>query len=246
MSVGVHESDMHDGVSAAVPRGGPRHALVPIDIGMMPMQMDTVSVVDAAKRVAMDTYFATPATASCGAVASRYLQRVRTAHQRARDALQSSRMRMEETAAKGRRDVSFKVGDKVWLSAEGITLDVHRERACAKLVPVYYGPYVITESITPVSYRIKLPSACKIHDVFHVRRLKSAHENGFRNRKAVKLPMLTDGSYEVSQILSDRVKYGNIEYLVRWKGYSMNESTWQPEDDLNNCDQLLKAYKDMK
>ena len=223
-----------------------RHALVPIDIGMMPMQMDTVSVVDAAKRVAMDTYFATAATASCGAVASRYLQRVRTAHQRARDALQSSRMRMEETAAKGRRDVSFKVGDKVWLSAEGITLDVHRERACAKLVPVYYGPYVITESITPVSYRIKLPSACKIHDVFHVRRLKSAHENGFRNRKAVKLPMLTDGSYEVSQILSDRVKYGKIEYLVRWKGYSMNESTWQPEDDLNNCDQLLKAYKDMK
>ena len=129
----------------------------------------------------------------------------------------------------------------MWLSAEGITLDVHRDRPCRKLCPVYYGPYTVLEQISPVSVRLDLPNNCKIHDVFHVHRLKLATESDFAFRKPKKLPATKDDFYEVKSILADRTKYGHTEYLVRWKGYSINESTWLRETDLR-CPRVLSQY----
>ena len=101
-----------------------------------------------------------------------------------------------------RRSVTFRPGDQVWLSAVGITLDVHRYRQCQKLTPVYYGPYKIVEVISPVSYRLKLPSTLKIHDVFHVQRLKSASDTEFKGRRRRPAPALPDNVYEVEANLT--------------------------------------------
>lgn len=39
--------------------------------------------------------------------------------------------------------------------------------------------------------------------------------------------------YTVEKILDKRVtKNGKHEYLVKWVGWSINESTWQPESNL--------------
>ena len=173
--------------------------------------------------------------------AATHLERVRAAHQRARDALARARTRVLSTHDHKRRDVKLTVGQKVWLSAAGITMPVDRDRPCAKLCPVYYGPYIIEEQISPVSYRLKLPVQSKIHDVFHVMRLKSASEVEFQGRKPKKLPAHKDETYDVHKILSDRTKYGRKEYLVRWTGYSMHDSSWTRESDLS-CDQKLKEY----
>jgi hypothetical protein len=173
--------------------------------------------------------------------AATHLDRVRAAHQRARDALARARTRVLSTHDHKRRDVKLTVGQKVWLSAAGITMPVDRDRPCAKLCPVYYGPYIIEEQISPVSYRLKLPVQSKIHDVFHVMRLKSASEVEFQGRKPKKLPAHEDETYDVHKILSDRTKYGKKEFLVRWTGYSMHDSSWTRESDLS-CDQKLKEY----
>ena len=109
----------------------------------------------------------------------------------------------------------------------------------------YYGPYKIVEQITPVSYRLALPEGCKFHDVFHVMRLKSAHENTFKHRKPKKLPAVRDKYYEVDKILSDRVKYGHKEFLISWKGYSMYESSWLREKELK-CPKKIQEYLETK
>ncbi|KAJ9581082.1 hypothetical protein L9F63_023739, partial [Diploptera punctata] len=50
--------------------------------------------------------------------------------------------------------------------------------------------------------------------------------------------------YEVERILDHR-KVGNNEilYLVKWKGWSKDSSTWEPEENLTNCGHCLKNYK---
>jgi len=39
--------------------------------------------------------------------------------------------------------------------------------------------------------------------------------------------------YEVERIVGCRKKNGRIEYLIKWKGYSSDENTWEPEANLN-------------
>ena len=59
------------------------------------------------------------------------------------------------------------VGDKVWLQAKQIK--IHQQSA--KLGPKQLGLFEITKVISDVDYRLALPPALKIHDVFHVDRL---------------------------------------------------------------------------
>ena len=35
---------------------------------------------------------------------------------------------------------------------------------------------------------------------------------------------------------------GRTEYLVKWRGYSVFESTWEPEANLTNCARTLAMY----
>lgn len=49
--------------------------------------------------------------------------------------------------------------------------------------------------------------------------------------------------YEVERILDHRkVQNGKILYLVKWKGWPNESSTWEPEENLTNCKQMLGNY----
>ena len=39
--------------------------------------------------------------------------------------------------------------------------------------------------------------------------------------------------YEVEAVVGKRKKKGRVEYLIKWKGYSEFENTWEPESNLN-------------
>jgi hypothetical protein len=57
----------------------------------------------------------------------------------------------------------FAIKDQVWLEAKNLKVIGNW-----KLLPKQYGPYQITEKISPVAYRLQLPSTMKIHNVFYV------------------------------------------------------------------------------
>ena len=125
----------------------------------------------------------------------------------------------------------WKVGDKVWLEAT----NPHLNYPSRKLAPKRQGPFEISQVLSPLTYRLHLPSTWKIHDVFHASLLSSYKETKTHGPNFSKPPpdlIGTEEEYEVEQIISHRGTTGHRRYLTAWKGYSSSENTWEPKSNL--------------
>ena len=90
-----------------------------------------------------------------------------------------------------------------------------------------------------------------MHDVFHALQLKPAVGYDGSNANAADVPAFhpaadESGEYKVDDILDHRSRglYRSLcmEYLVKWRGYSVFELTWEPEANLTNCAHTLALY----
>jgi hypothetical protein len=50
-------------------------------------------------------------------------------------------------------------------------------------------------------------------------------------------------NFEVEDIVNHRHKKGKVEYLIRWKGYSPSDDSWEPVDNLD-CPDKIAAYNE--
>ena len=53
-----------------------------------------------------------------------------------------------------------------------------------------------------------------------------------------------DEEYEAEQIVSKNVHRGKALYLVRWKGYSGDDDSWEPLEHLTSCRELVEAFEE--
>ncbi|GKA93150.1 ty3-gypsy retrotransposon protein [Tanacetum coccineum] len=133
---------------------------------------------------------------------------------------------MKEQADGKRRDVSFSVGDKVYLKLRPYRQGSVVQRANQKLAPRFYGPYEVLEWVGMVAYRLKLPPASTTHPVFHVSQLKKVIGNP---QVQLDLPATnaTERAAEPDTVLGTRKVGEQREVLIGWKGLPPTEATWE-------------------
>jgi Chromo (CHRromatin Organisation MOdifier) domain len=78
--------------------------------------------------------------------------------------------------------------------------------------------------------------------------LKPYH--GDANTERATLPplpvVMQDGEeeFEVESIISHRRQRGKSQYLVKWLGWPLSESTWEDDKQLTHCNSALKQFHD--
>ncbi|KAA3466375.1 DNA/RNA polymerases superfamily protein [Gossypium australe] len=89
-----------------------------------------------------------------------------------RDSLKATLDRQKSYADLKRKEIEFKVSDKVFLKVSSWKKILRFGRK-GKLSPRFIGPYEITNRIGPVAYQLALPVELeKIHNVFHISMLR--------------------------------------------------------------------------
>jgi hypothetical protein len=128
-----------------------------------------------------------------------------------------------------RRHVTYHEEERVLLSTDKIGL---KKIGTPKLLPKYIGPFRVLKRIGELAYRLELPPTLKIHNVFHVSRLKKFRDDG--RVQPPPQPITVDGQtfMEPELVYHHRdIKRGPSvirEYLVRWKGHGVEHDEYIP------------------
>ena len=157
----------------------------------------------------------------------------------ARDQLLGAQERQVANADRHRRPDAFAVGDRVLLSIDGLTLRGFGNKLCSRFI----GPFAITAVVNANAYTLALPQQLQaLHSTFNIDKLKRYRDGkeAFPDRPQPhpRPPPVApadsngDAVWEVERITAKRQMGRGVQFLVAWKGYPAEESTWEPRRTL--------------
>ncbi|QRW27814.1 Retrotransposable element Tf2 protein [Rhizoctonia solani] len=153
-----------------------------------------------------------------------------------------SALRMTKERMAGAKGIipEYSVGKKVWLDGKNVELRTNSN----KLDPKQLGPFKITEKISSHTYRLDLLESLRIHNVFYVGLLSKAHESPRQPFPECPPPETIEGEeeYKVEQIINSKQQQGKWFYLVKWKGYGLEDNSWEPKELLENSQEEIKQF----
>ena len=167
------------------------------------------------------------------------MEQFKEARQRAQELM----IKVQQSWVKHRDMPKYKEKDLVWLEGRHLCTN----QPAIKLAPKRHGPFPIVQVMSPVNYRLKLPTQWSIHDVFHIDLLTPYHETPLHGPNYSRLaPDLVDNEeeYEVEKIL-DYQHFGRrrkLQYLIKWKGYPDSDNEWVDKKDVHT-DEAIREFQ---
>ncbi len=153
---------------------------------------------------------------------------------RARQHAQELMIKAQKSWVKHKDTPKYHEGDLVWLEGRHL----HTNQPTTKLAPKRHGPFSIIQVMSPVNYRLKLPTQWSIHDVFHIDLLTPYRETDLHGSNYSRPPPdLVDNEeeYEVEKVLDSR-QFGRTrkrQYLIKWKGYPDSDNEWVDKQNIH-------------
>ncbi len=170
------------------------------------------------------------------------LDQFKMARQRAQELM----IKVQQSWVKHKDTPKYQNGDLVWLEGRHLRTN----QPTAKLAPKRHGPFPIIQVMSPVNYRLKLPTQWSIHDVFHIDLLTPYRETELHGSNYSRpAPDLIDNEeeYEVKKIL-DSWQFGRgrkRQYLIKWKGYPDSNNEWIDHKDVHTPE-AIREFKNSK
>jgi hypothetical protein len=134
-------------------------------------------------------------------------------------------------ADKRRRDLSFEIGDFVYLKVSPMT-GTWRFKVKRKLAPRYVGPFKTISPKGEVAYQLKLPpQLADVHDVFHVSQLKKCLRVPEEQLPMEELDLGGDLTYNERLIkildTAERMTHSKVIKMckIQWSHHMEDEST---------------------
>ncbi|KAF8752634.1 hypothetical protein RHS01_07533 [Rhizoctonia solani] len=154
-------------------------------------------------------------------------------------ALQQSKSRM--TAGEQGSPLEFELGEEAWLDAKNVNL----KTLSPKLTEQRLGPFKVTKKISNRAYQLELPPTMRIHNIFYVGLLSKVKRDKKRTFENCPPPVTVDGEeeYKVEGITDAEERDRKWFFKVKWKGYGLEENTWEPQENLKNTKKFLEKYK---
>jgi hypothetical protein len=154
------------------------------------------------------------------------------------ESLNVAQSRQKNYADKRRRDLSFEIGDFVYLKVSPMR-GTRRFKDKGKLAPRYAGPFKIVDHRGEVAYQLELPPQLSdVHDVFHVSQLKKCLRVLEEQLPMEELDLGGDLTYceRPVKILdtAERVTRNKVIKMckVQWSHHTEDEATSEHEDEL--------------
>jgi transposase InsO family protein len=133
----------------------------------------------------------------------------------------------------------FRVGERVLLSTKNLRLPGAKKKLSARFV----GPFQVRDAIGSQAYRLALPTSYKIHNVFHVSLLEPWKQRA-GEEPVEPMPLAVEADvWEVAAITGAKKLRGQQYYLVQWKDWPEEYTSWEPAANCTGASQLIRAYE---
>jgi len=162
-------------------------------------------------------------------VAGKFVERIKKIQEEAKVALGKAQEEIKKFANRRQREEEeYRVGDLVLLSTKDLKWQMKGRRS-EKLTEHFVGPYKVKGIVSSNAIELELPKSIRIHPVVNVSRVRLYKPQVEGQKKTLPKLVIIEGEeeFKVEKIINKRTVRGKKKFLVRWKGYMVEEDTWE-------------------